>query len=97
MLGRPAARLGDLGVPHCSPFVIKGGSSDVLINNRPAARFLDSSSTHLVPARRCRPHTSKIMTGSSSVLVNNRPLARVGDSLFMCTKIATGSSDVFVG
>lgn len=97
MLGRPAARFGDLGVPHCSPYIIMGGSTDVLINNRPAARFLDSSSPHLMPAKKCFPHTSRIMTGSSSVLANNRPMARVGDSLFMCTVIATGSSDVFIG
>jgi uncharacterized Zn-binding protein involved in type VI secretion len=92
-----AARIGDLGVPHCSPYVISGGSSDVKINGRGAARVGDFSSEHLRPARKCPPHTAPISSGSLSVRINGRPAARVGSSLLTCTYIATGSSDVNIG
>ena len=43
------ARAGDSGMVHCSGYVIAGGSSDVFVNGRPAARVGDSSSVHLRP------------------------------------------------
>lgn len=92
-----AARRGDAGVPHCSGYVIAGGSGDVLINGRGAARVGDSSSLHLRPGRRCPPHTASIITGSSSVFINGRPAATVGSSLSSCTSVATGSGDVIIG
>ncbi len=93
-----AARQGDQGVPHCSGFTIANGSSNVNINGRPAARQGDSSTGHLIPARRrCFSHTASISSGSSSVIINGRPAARVGDSLAGCTSVAQGSSNVFIG
>jgi uncharacterized Zn-binding protein involved in type VI secretion len=93
-----AARRGDLGVPHCSSYTINGGSADVLINSRPAARVGDTSTPHLIPAgRRCVVHTASISTGSATVFINGRPAARVGDQLAGCTSIAQGSSTVFIG
>lgn len=92
-----AARLGDLGVPHCSPYVIATGSTDVNINGRPAARVGDVSTPHLVPARRCFVHIAPIVLGSPSVLINGRPAAFVGSYLAGCTFVATGSGDVIVG
>lgn len=92
-----AARQGDLGIPHCSPYVIASASSDVLINGRGAARVGDVSSVHLRPAKRCPPHVAPIVSGSSSVFINGRPAARVGDPLAACTRVATGSSDVTIG
>jgi uncharacterized Zn-binding protein involved in type VI secretion len=92
-----AARQGDAGVPHCSPYVIATGSSDVKINGRGAARVGDVSAPHLVPARRCFPHVAPIVTGSTSVFINGRPAAYMGSKLATCTMVAMGSSDVIVG
>lgn len=92
-----AARQFDLGIPHCSPYVIATASSDVKINGRGAARVGDFSSPHLVPARICFGHVAPIVLGSSSVMINGRPAAYVGSYLLGCTLVATGSSDVIVG
>lgn len=91
------ARKGDPGIPHCSPYVIANGSTDVLVNGKPAARVGDFSVPHLRPGKPCRPHAVPIITGSSTVLINGKPAARVGDSLLACTKIALGSFDVITG
>lgn len=89
------ARQGDQGVPHCSGYTIAGGSSDVFVNSRPAARQGDNSTVHLRPGgNRCVPHSATITGGSNSVNVNGRPLARVGDTLSGCTSIAQGSPNV---
>jgi len=92
-----AARVGDLGVPHCSPYVIATGSTDVVINGRPAARVDDVSTPHLLPGRPCPTHVAPIVIGSTSVLINGRPAAYVGSYLAGCTFVATGSADVVVG
>jgi uncharacterized Zn-binding protein involved in type VI secretion len=93
-----AARLGDAGIPHCSPYTIATGALTVLINGRPAARFGDSATPHLIPlGRKCGIHASTIITGAPTVLINGKPAARVGDLLSLCTAIATGSISVFIG
>lgn len=92
-----AARQFDLGVPHCSPYVIATGSTDVFINGRSAARVGDISSPHLVPSRICFGHVAPIILGSTKVMINGRPAAYVGSYLAGCTLVATGSSDVIVG
>lgn len=92
-----AARQGDAGVPHCSPYVIASASADVVINGRGAARVGDVSTGHLRPGKRCPAHVAAIITGSSSVFINGRPAATVGSKLAACTAVATGSSDVIVG
>ena len=95
---RPTARLGDLGVPHCSPYVIATGSPNVFVNNRPMAAKGDFSTPHLKPGKPiCPVHMAPIAKGSGSVRVNGRPVARIGDSLSGCTFVATGSFDVFTG
>ena len=94
---RPVARLGDHGVPHCSPFVIATGSPTVFVNLRPAASLGDLSAPHLRPGKPCRPHVAPISSGSFTVFANGRPLARVGDGLAGCTFVATGSATVFAG
>jgi uncharacterized Zn-binding protein involved in type VI secretion len=91
------ARQGDSGVAHCSGYTIAGGSPDVFINGRPAARVGDSSTVHLRPGSPCVPHTASISQGSGTVNVNGRPLARVGDALAGCTTIAQGSPTVSAG
>ena len=95
---RPVARLGDLGVPHCTPFVIDSGSPTVFVNLLPAAALGDVSSPHLLPEDDyCPGHVSIISTGSGTVFVDGRPLASVGDYFADCTFVATGSPTVFVG
>jgi uncharacterized Zn-binding protein involved in type VI secretion len=92
------ARAGDSGMVHCSGYVIASGSSDVLVNGRPAARVGDSSTVHLRPVgKKCFPHVALITSGSTSVFANGRPLARIGSSLAGCTVIISGSPNVFVG
>ena len=97
---RPVARLGDQGVPHCSPFVIAKGSPTVFVNLKPAARLGDISTPHLKPGPGnppCSPHTAPISKGSLTVFVNGLPMARIGDSLAGCTFVASGSPTVFAG
>jgi uncharacterized Zn-binding protein involved in type VI secretion len=92
-----AARQGDAGLVHCTGYTIAGGSGNVRINGRPAARDGDSSTPHKKPGgKNCVVHTSTIQA-SRTVRVNGRPLACVGDRLSDCTSIAQGSSNVIVG
>ncbi len=93
-----AARVGDPGIPHCSAYVIATGSTDVLINGRPAARVGDLSTPHLRPAGIfCVTHVAPVMTGSTSVFINGRPAATQGSYLAGCTIVALGSTDVNIG
>jgi len=92
-----AARRGDPGLIHCSPWTIASASSDVFINGRGAARIGDSTSLHLKPGKICPPHTAKITQGAATVFINGRPAARVGSQLAGCTKVIGGSSDVDIG
>jgi uncharacterized Zn-binding protein involved in type VI secretion len=92
------ARRGDAGVVHCTGYVMATASDDVLVNNRGVVRIGDTSSVHLLPARRrCVAHTAAVSAASQTVFVNNRPMARRGDPLGGCTRIATGSADVVAG
>ena len=96
-MGRPTARLGDQGVPHCSGYVIATGSPNVFVNGKPMASVGDTSTPHLRPGTPCPAHVAAINQGSGTVFVNGRPVARIGDSLAGCTVVATGSTDVFTG
>jgi|LakMenEpi03Aug12_release.lakeMendotaPanAssembly.Ray.scaffolds.fasta_scaffold567286_2 uncharacterized Zn-binding protein involved in type VI secretion len=92
------ARVGDKGVPHCSPFTIATGSPDVFVNGRPAAFSGSMSSPHLIPfkKKKCLPHVSNVLAKPRAVFINGLPAACVGDTLTACTAIATGSLDVFI-
>jgi uncharacterized Zn-binding protein involved in type VI secretion len=92
-----AARKGDKCVPHCSPFDIKGGSNNVFINGRAAARKGDSVDTHLKIGKYCPPHAPNISNGSASVFINGKSAARVGSKISGCTSVSGGSPNVFVG
>lgn len=89
---QPAARLGDIdtGHPPAPPTPIITGSTNVLINGRPAARQNDMLAAH-------HPGVRLITEGSPSVLINGRPAARVTDSINCGGKIIIGSSDVLIG
>lgn len=92
------ARVGDPGVPHCTPYVIASGSPNVFVEGKPVARGGDISSVHKMPAgSKCVPHTSAIIARSKSVFVNGLPIATVGDLMTTCTAIASGSLTVIVG
>jgi uncharacterized Zn-binding protein involved in type VI secretion len=92
------ARVGDPGIPHCSPYVILTGSLDVIVNGKPAAYVGSLSTPHLIPAGViCVTHVAPVVFGSLSVLINGKPAARVGDPLGDCTVIALGSFDVITG
>jgi uncharacterized Zn-binding protein involved in type VI secretion len=72
---------------------IQGGSANVYINGKPAAR------AH-VDAATCDEHEPKprvIAQGSDSVYINGQPAARVGDRTSCKAKISSGSRTVFIG
>jgi uncharacterized Zn-binding protein involved in type VI secretion len=74
------------------------GSTDVIVNGKPAATVGSLSTPHLIPAGKfCVTHVAPVILGSFSVLINGKPAARVGDPLGMCTVIALGSFDVITG
>jgi len=93
-----AARKGDPGLIHCSPWTIADGSADVFINGRAAARVGDSTTLHLKPGGDvCPPHTAQISQGAATVRINGKPAARVGSAVSGCTRVIGGSSDVDIG
>jgi len=101
-----AARLGDKaqvdqdahGCPACPhPGVgpIVAASTDVLVNDRGAAR-LDDIGIH---AACCGTNTFKIAKGSDKVYVNGKPFARMNDKTQHCGgsgPIIEGSENVFI-
>jgi uncharacterized Zn-binding protein involved in type VI secretion len=101
-----AARLGDKakvdqdahGCPACPhPGVgpIVAASTNVLVNDRGAAR-LDDIGIH---AACCGPNTFKIAKGSNTVYVNGKPFARMNDKTKHCGgsgPIIEGSPDVLI-
>lgn len=96
-----AARMGDLDAVHCSVPIRASGSPNVLINLRPAVRVaVDFNTPHLLPCG-CPPccclHAAPVGTGAATVLINGLPATRVGDTVALCTFIATGSPNVLIG
>jgi uncharacterized Zn-binding protein involved in type VI secretion len=66
------------------------GSSNVFVENAPAARIGDKVNAHGRGA-----HNNPVMaTGSPNVFVNNVPVSRAGDSA-NCGHVASGSGSVF--
>jgi uncharacterized Zn-binding protein involved in type VI secretion len=85
-------------------------STDVLINNRPAATqnsIAQNMPPHIPPFPFSKPPTNqgRVIIGSPTVLVNGKPLARMGDQVATCNDpvdaptsvISAGSPDVLVG
>ncbi len=84
------------GEPHVVIGTATSGSSDVLINGRPALRK-DDGGTH---AACCGPNTWKSAKGSSSVMINGQPAVRMGDMTRHCGgvgQMTSGSTDVMTG
>lgn len=84
---RKVALVGDKtsGCRRTRPGTIVTGSSDVIINGRPAAT--DGSLVLGKPRR---------VISTSSVLVNGKPIARMYDRTTGCDLVVTGSSDVLI-
>ncbi|MFP1922584.1 PAAR domain-containing protein [Lonsdalea quercina] len=96
-----AARLGDSCSGHgCFPATpIIQGSSDVIINGKPAARKGDMVLLHACPCP-TMPHAlhpRSISAGSSNVIINGKAAARVGDAIGCGGSVAAGSGDVIIG
>ena len=92
-------RSGDLDLVHCSVPVRLGCSSNVRVNGIPVSRQGDLNTGHLLPpfVPACPSHSAAITLGSLTVRVNGKGCGRVGDSIFGCTFVATGSGNVFAG
>lgn len=92
-----ASTLGDAFLPHdgWSGGVVTSGSSDVLINGKPASRVGDSGTPHTKPKN--PPHSVIISSGSNSVLINGKPAAHIGSAASCGSTVSSGSADVIVG
>ncbi|MCX4027988.1 PAAR domain-containing protein [Endozoicomonas sp. SM1973] len=92
-----ATRLGDICTGHgCfPPRPSITGSTNVLINGRPAIKAGDMYMPHGCP--NCPPHPGSLAAGSSSVMINGSAAGRVGDRISCGGSVAMGSSDVFIG
>ncbi len=92
-------RVLDLDLVHCSVPVRAGFSPNVRVNGRGISRQTDLNTTHLLPpfVPACPSHSAGITLGSTTVRVNGLGCGRVGDSIFGCTFVATGSTNVFAG
>lgn len=104
---QPAGRLGDKskvpadahGCPSCphdatGPATI--GSSNVIINNRPALRVGDSG----IHSTCCAANTWKAVAGAKTVFINGQSVHRKDDVVQHCGgtgKLIEGSSNVFIG
>jgi uncharacterized Zn-binding protein involved in type VI secretion len=96
-MGRPAARLHDLGSGHmCYPphDVIKA-SENVIINGQGAARDGDELNKHccLIDCH----DKGTIKATSSTVLINGMKAGRIGDRVTCGGAMMTGSSNVLIG
>jgi uncharacterized Zn-binding protein involved in type VI secretion len=103
----PAARLGDKamcaadahGCIAC-PHVVTGpaiqGSTDVMINYKPALRKGDAG----IHAPCCGPNRWTASAGSGTVMINGKPAVRLGDGTDHCGgkgNLIEGSPNVNVG
>lgn len=85
--------------PKC-PHTVQGpaamGSTNVLVNGKPALRLGDRG----VHTACCRANLWASVMGSPTVLVNGRPFTRIGDSILHCGGpgiLVMGSPNVLVG
>lgn len=89
-------RKGDICTGHACfpPRSSTSGSSDVLINGKPAHRQGDGWEVHTCDDK---AHDGELIGGSGSVYVNGKPLGRIGDFVSCGSASAQGSEDVFAG
>ena len=97
-MSKPATRIGDNDVVHCSGMVRAEGSRDVFVNGIPWSLETHRNTPHLKPGGdKCFTHQAAISQGSRSVFVNGLPSGRIGDKIAGCTMVAEGSPNVFAG
>lgn len=97
-MSRPATRIGDADVVHCSQPHRAEGSDNVFVNGIPWSLMSHLNDSHKKPGGKdCVTHTAPIATGSFKVFVNGKGAGRIGDSVAGCTQVAEGSDDVFAG
>jgi len=97
-MAKPACRIGDKDVVHCSQPTRAEGSNDVFVNGIPWSLLGHLNDSHLKPAgKKCKPHRAPIAVGSDLVFVNGVGAGRIGDAVAGCTEVATGSNDVYAG
>jgi uncharacterized Zn-binding protein involved in type VI secretion len=80
-----AAGLAAAQTPAQAPGVVTGGSHDVIVNGKPAARTGDSTSDG-----------GAVVEGSPNVFINGKPAAVVGGGTNCGGVVVGGSSNVFV-
>ena len=95
-MSKPATRIGDDDVPHCSGMVRAEGVETVLVNGIPWSCVSHLNTTHLKPGGDdCFNHTAPISAGSKTVIVGGLCAGRIGDPT--CTSVAEGSPNVYAG
>ncbi len=82
--------------PTNHPGTISTGSTNVLINGRPAARATDVHTCALPPLAGPHPPNA-IVQGSGTVLINGKAAARQMDTTGCGAMITAGSVDVVIG
>ena len=90
----------DADVFHCSTPRRLARSDNVRVNGIGISRQGDFNTVHKIPIRGtpiCGLHAASITTGSLTVKVNGRGCGRIGDLITACTRVASGSSNVFAG
>ena len=88
----------DVDVFHCSLPRRAGRSDDVFVNGTGISRQDDKNTKHKFPiGPLCFKHAQPITTGSLTVRVNGKGCGRVGDPVTACTKVGSGSENVFAG
>lgn len=96
-MSKGAARKSDTCTGHPKgypPRPSTQGSPDVFINGKAAHRKDDTWAVHKGDGK---PHPSNLARGSSSVFTNGKQQGRIADPIVCGSKVASGSSDVFVG
>ncbi len=87
----------DTDLFHCSQPRRLGMSANVKVNGTGISRQDDVNTTHLKPPKPCPKHAKEIAKGSSTVKVNGKGCGRIGDTIKNCTKVSSGSDNVFAG
>ena len=87
----------DADVVHCSDPRRSALSRNVLVNGTGISRQGDNNTPHLLPGGPCPTHAAPIATGSTTVFINSKGCGRIGDNISSCTRVATGSPNVFAG
>ena len=87
-----------MDLTHCSTPARAAGSPNVFVNGIPWSRQRDINTPHLLPGDDpCYCHSAGIEIGSVTVRINGLGAGRVGDEVFGCTAVASGSPNVFAG